>query len=389
MDIRLLHVTTITEWRGGDAQMYMLYQQLQALDDVDQWILCPAGSDLAARGREDGAQVVTYAKTRLKLVNAARAIVATCRRHRLGIVHAHDSTALNACLVARRFLPGLRLVFSRKRNNPLGGPLSRLKYGSRRIDGIVSVSDAAARVLDGIADPRKMRTLYGVVDVDRVAAHRRSGRLHREFGLPGDTRLVGNLAGFTPQKNLPLFLRAAALLLHDPPAGAPLHFVLVGDGPERARLEALAASLGIAAQVTFAGFRRDAASLLCELDVLMISSATEGLPTVAYEAFAAGVPVVATDAGGTREAVFQGETGFVVPLGDAEGLARHVRQVLEDPALADRLRRAAGALVRTRHTPAAFRDRYHAFYLDVLTGRLDAPPDAGLAAGQTGADGPQ
>ncbi len=366
MTLRILHVTTIREWRGGDAQMYMLYNQLQALDGFDQWILCPSNSELAARCAADGAQHVTYARTRFKLFNAVRAIVSACRRHDIGIVHAHDSSALTACLLAMRVLPRTRLVFSRKRNNPIGNNvLSRRKYASPRIAGIVAVSDIAASVLHGVVDPRRIRTLYGAVDVEGIAALGRDGRLQRAFGIAPGTRVVGNLAGYTAQKELATFLRAAAALLRDKPADMALRFVLVGEGPQRAELEQLAHALGIAEQVVFAGYRKDAVALLAEFDVLMMSSRTEGLPIAAYEAFAAGVPVVATAAGGTREAVFHGRTGLVVEPGDWEGLARHALEVLTDPALAARLRAEALALVRTRHTREAFRDRYRDFYRDI------------------------
>ena len=366
MTIRILHVTTIREWRGGDAQMYMLYNQLQALEGFDQWILCPSNSELARRCAADGAQYATYVRNRFKLINAVRAIVATCRRHDIGMVHAHDASALTACLLAMRALPRVKLVFSRKRNNPIGNNfLSRMKYASPRIAGIVAVSDVAASVLDGVADPAKMRTLYGAVDVDRIAALGREDRLQREFGIAPGTRVVGNLAGYTAQKELATFLHAAAAILRDKPADLAVRFVLVGEGPQRADLERLAAELGIAEHVVFAGYRKDAVALLAEFDVLMMSSRTEGLPIAAYEAFAAGVPVVATAAGGTREAVWHGSTGLVVEPGDSDGLARHALDVLTDPGLADRLRTEALALVRRRHTPEAFRDRYRDFYRDI------------------------
>ncbi|NZA27872.1 glycosyltransferase [Luteimonas sp. SJ-92] len=364
MKLRILHVTTITEWRGGDAQMYQLYGLLEPDPDFEQWILCPADSVLAGKCRDDAARCVTYAKTRLKLLNAVRAIVSTCRRERVDVIHAHDSSALNACLLAMRLLPRcVKLVLSRKRNNPIGGnPLSRRKYANRRIARIVCVSDAVAGVFDGVVDPSRLLTIHDAVDVDAIAALGRHGRAHREFGLAPGTRLVGNLAGHTAQKDLPTFLRTAAEILRLKPGSMPVRFLLVGDGPQRAQLEALAAELGIADAVVFTGHRRDGLELLAELDVLLISSVTEGLPLTVYEAFAAGVPVVATDAGGIREVVHSGRTGFVVPTGDSAGLARHVLEILADDTLAERLRAEAFALVRAGHTPPVFRDRYRAFY---------------------------
>lgn len=376
VNIRILHVTTITEWRGGDAQMYALYGLLEAEPGFRQWILCPAGSVLEGKCRADGARCETYRKSRLKLANAVRAIVRIVRREGIAIVHAHDSSALNACLLAMRFLPrDTKLVLGRKRNNPIGNnALSRRKYGSPRISRIVSVSDSVARVFDGVVPPDKLATVYDAVDVDAIAATPADGRLRREHGLAPATQLVGNLAGHTAQKDLGTFLHAAARMLRDRGDNGPdLRFFLVGDGPLRAELEALAATLGIAGKVVFTGFRSDGVTLLAELDLLMMSSVTEGLPLTVYEAFAARVPVVSTDAGGIAEVVRDGETGFVVPVGDADALAIAALRVLDDPALAGRLRRRAFEVVDAGHRPEIFRDGYATLYRALAQGNEPLP----------------
>jgi len=368
VSLSILHVTTITEWRGGDAQMYALHHLLEREPDVKQWILCPEGSVLEGKCRHDGARCVTYRKSRLKLVNAVRAIVGTARANGIGIVHAHDSSALNACLLAMRFLPpGTRLVLSRKRNNPIGrSVLSRRKYGSARIARIVCVSNSVQRVFDGVVDPAKLVTIYDAVDVDALAARGRPDTLRREFGVPAGVRVVGNLAGCTDQKDLATFLRAAHAMLERRPAGMALRFFLVGDGPQRSALEALAAELGISGDVTFTGYRKDAVDLLAGFDLLMMSSRTEGLPLTVYEAFATGVPVVSTDAGGIAEVVRDGDSGFVVPVGDADALAGRALQVLGDHALAARLRHEGFGIVSRGHTPGVFRDHYLDLYHSLL-----------------------
>lgn len=364
MSLSILHVTTITEWRGGDAQMYALYHLLEQEPGVKQWILCPEGSVLEGKCRQDGARCVSYRKTRLKLPNAVRAIVATVRANGIRILHAHDSSALNACLFALRFLPrGTQLVLSRKRNNPIGGSvLSRRKYGSPRIARIVCVSDSVQRVFDGVVEPAKLVTIHDAVDVDALVARGRPGTLRREFGVSAGTRVVGNLAGYTEQKDLAIFLRAARAMLDHRPAAMELRFFLVGDGPQRAALESLALELGIAGEVTFTGYRKDAVDLLTDFDLLMMSSRTEGLPLTVYEAFATCVPVVSTDAGGIAEVVRDGHSGFVVPVGDADALAERALRVLGDEALASCLRHEGFTIVSQGHTPDVFRDHYLRLY---------------------------
>ena len=123
-------------------------------------------------------------------------------------------------------------------------------------------------------------------------------------------------------------------------------FVVVGDGPLRAKLEARAAGLPF----EFTGPRDDVPDLLAGFDVFAFPSRFEGLCLAVIEAQAAGVPVVATPVGGIRETVVDGETGLLVPVGDPAALARAVCRVLEDRALAERLAHEARRGVRERYS---------------------------------------
>jgi glycosyltransferase involved in cell wall biosynthesis len=114
--------------------------------------------------------------------------------------------------------------------------------------------------------------------------------------------------------------------------------LLVGDGPDRARCEALVEQLGLVRAVRFAGHRHDIADILAALDVAVVPSVCEeGFPFVALEASAAGRPVVAFESGGLPEAVLNGQTGIVVPKGDLAGLSGAIAKLLQDPALARHL----------------------------------------------------
>ena len=151
---------------------------------------------------------------------------------------------------------------------------------------------------------------------------------------------VGRLAAV---KGLPMLLDAAAALAAEHPG---LRLTIVGDGPDRAWLEARAAELGIGAQVVFTGYRSQAevADALTETDVFVLPSFAEGVPVVLMEAMAARVPVVATRVAGVAELVEDGVSGHLVPPGDAETLTGALRRIMGDEAL----RRAMGAAGRAR-----------------------------------------
>jgi glycosyltransferase involved in cell wall biosynthesis len=122
---------------------------------------------------------------------------------------------------------------------------------------------------------------------------------------------------------------------------------LVGDGPDRAALEARAAELGLENRVTFAGYRDQdgVAEALAGSDIFVLPSFAEGLPVVLMEALAARCAVVATRIAGIPELVRHGETGLLVPPGEAAALAQAVAQLLDDPALRARLAEAGRAAV--------------------------------------------
>ena len=145
--------------------------------------------------------------------------------------------------------------------------------------------------------------------------------------LDAKAPVVGIVAALRPEKNHDMFLRVAALVHEALPAA---RFLVVGDGPERARLEALAQSLGIAKVVRFLGTRRDVPEVLSLLDVLVLTSHSEANPLCLLEAMASEKPVVATRVGSVSETVLDGQTGYLVAPGDCSAMAGRVLELLRD-----------------------------------------------------------
>ncbi len=157
--------------------------------------------------------------------------------------------------------------------------------------------------------------------------------------------MVLNVGGLRPVKNQRLFLRTCLRLGR---RFDDLAFVLCGDGDQRQPLEAYAAQLGLGDRCHFLGLQSDVAPVFAAAALLIQSSDWEGLPNVVMEAMAAGVPVVATDAGGTRELIKDGVHGFLVPVGDENALVDRAEKVLADPVLAARLAAAAQEEIDSR-----------------------------------------
>ena len=249
------------------------------------------------------------------------------RREKIDILQVYFlDSAFFGVVVAR--LAGVRHVL-RVRNN-LGywiKPGQKSSY--RAINNLFSFnltnSDLGRDALveqEGI-DPSRIRVLDNGIDLDRFANP--ASAAARRAGAP---RRVGVVANLRPVKGLDVFLRAAALVVRDYP---DVQFPIAGEGPERARLEALAAELDLTDRVQLLGLVGDVPSFLADLDVVVQSSLSEGLSNAVIESMAAGRPVVATAVGANPNLIQDGINGLLVPPGDHERLAEAIKSLLRHP----------------------------------------------------------
>jgi N-acetyl-alpha-D-glucosaminyl L-malate synthase BshA len=183
-------------------------------------------------------------------------------------------------------------------------------------------------------------------------------------------RVLTHVSNFRPLKRIEDVVRIFAAVR----AEIPSRLDLVGDGPERPRIEVLVASLGLREHVRFLGERGDLIGFLQQSDLFLLPSQTESFGLAALEAMACGVPVVASDVGGVSEVVADGETGFLAAVGDIGGMARHARRLLTDEELRRRMSYAARHLAETKFRLDPAVDRYEAVYRRVLSSSSSTRP---------------
>jgi L-malate glycosyltransferase len=179
-----------------------------------------------------------------------------------------------------------------------------------------------------------------------------------ELGLAGEGPVIGTVAALRREKNLALLIRAVAAL--PPELGTRL--AIVGDGPERPALVALAAQAGIAARVIFTGALREPERVLGRFDVFALSSDTEQMPNAVLEAMAAALPIAGTDVGDVKRMVAAANAPFIVPAGDAVALARALGGLLGDRELRLRLGRANAQRVRAEYALETMVERYDSLF---------------------------
>ena len=192
---------------------------------------------------------------------------------------------------------------------------------------------------------KKVRVIPNGVDLQRFHPRWPDRKLQRELDLDPGTPTVGIIAALRPEKNHELFLHVAALVHVELPE---TRFLIVGDGPQRSKLEALARSLGVEKAVRFLGTRRDVPELLSLMDVVMLTSHMEANPLCLLEAMASEKPVVASRVGSITESVHDGRTGYLAAPGDSQGMATRVLELLQDRRRASSMGRAAREAVIAR-----------------------------------------
>lgn len=281
-----------------------------------------------------------------------------------GLVHVNTL----AVLVTRGLAERPRLVLS-ERNTPSrdmrhSGSIMvfvahlLMPWSYRQADAIIAVSAGVAEDLQRMAwlGAARITVLPNPVitaDFDAWA------KAELDFAWPdsGGRPVLLSAGRLDPQKDFATLLRALARLDAD---GRPCDLLILGEGRERPRLEALAAALGLAARVHLPGFSARAAAAMRRADAYVLSSRFEGSPNALVEAMATGTPVVATDCrSGPREILRNGEFGPLVPVGDAAALADAIARTLATPTPAARLRRRAADYSVERSVDA---------YLDVMCG---------------------
>ena len=283
------------------------------------------------------------------------------------ILHCHDPKSDMYGLLLRRMCPGLRLVATM--HGWLWGTTLRRAITNRLDLRVLSRFDAKLAVSHAV---RQIAERHGVPNVELV--HNAIDPREWDPAVPGPRLdgladpgecLIGYVGRLSREKAPLDFVRMAQRVADQ---DSRCRFVVAGEGPEAARVRAFAADRGMGARMSFLGSlpREAIVALYRTLDVMVLTSRTEGLPNTVLEALAMQVPVVATDVGGVGELVAHGRTGLLTRPGDCDGLARHVLAVSRDAALAAALKTAGRALIETTFSFHARMRKVEAVYERVV-----------------------
>jgi len=328
---------------------------------------------LATEAAEMGIGIRSFNKTAGPHLNTIWKIAKQLRIDRPDVLHTHNHLVHHYGVAAGKLAGVPVIVNTRHRaefrivNNP-GGSQTTTESPDKKSDlifratlpwvgSVVLISEATRQFFvkyRGIP-AAKAKVILNGAHLERflnVPAHPGSAFPRVRFGIAA--RLV-------PEKDHFTLLRAFAAVVNDVP-GAELQ--IAGDGPLRARLEGFTRELNLANRVTFLGALPHTAQFLSQLDIFVLSSLNEGLPLSLLEAMAAGLPVVATRAGGTEEAAIDGQNAYLADPGDSKGLAQAMIRMAREPDLA-RMGAAGRQIVQDRFRIEQTWHEYHKLFLSL------------------------
>jgi glycosyltransferase involved in cell wall biosynthesis len=233
----------------------------------------------------------------------------------------------------------------------------------KKFSQIVAISEEIKQeVLQAGIAPDKINLIENGIDLQRFSRPAAVSR-RRELSIPEKGLVIGTVGRLSPEKGHAVLLQAAKLIFESYP---DLYILIVGDGPERGKLEMISRETGIARRVIFTGVRDDIEEMLSLMDIFVLPSHSEGLPMALLEAMAAGKPLAASGIGAISRLIDHRRSGLLVPPGDPQSLAEALKELIDNPSTALTYAAAAREAVRQRYSAEHMTRAYLKVYLKLL-----------------------
>lgn len=329
--------------------------------------------DLASQVNASGAEVICLHKAAGRRPETVGKVRSVLRSLRPEVVHTHQIGALYYTGPAAK-PENVPLLVHTEHTNQVAIHRSferqvraRLLWclGGRHAARFFCVSDdiASEATAFGTVPRHKVAVVLNGIDTDRFRAQGHAEALRESFGIPAGAPVVGTVGRLNEVKCQDLLIRSFRRVLDRVPDA---HLLLVGDGPMRPSLHALVEELRLGDRVHFAGYQAAPDRYMQVMDVFALPSRAEGLPLAILEAWAAGLPVVATRVGGVPGLVEDGRTGLLINPGDGEALTAAIGRLIDDTELARRVGGAGRERAITDFDTRRMAGDYQRHYLELL-----------------------
>lgn len=369
--MKIMHLISGGDVGGAKTHVISLLEELSKRNEVE--LVCFVDGPFAEEAREKGIQTTILRKANLP--TQCKRIKKYLRVKNFDLLHCHGAKANVASMLMGRNMPVpvISTVHSDPRLDYMSRPAANMTIGVlnrlalRRRDGWVAVSDEMKnRITLRGYDADRIWPIYNGISFPEKMPHRSRGEYLQAMGLDWNEEHVifGIAARIDPVKDMTTLVRAFAQAVQQAPSA---RLLIAGDGDQRAEIEALAAELCPAGTVHFAGWQSDMNSFYHAVDVNMLTSISETFPYAITEGARMYCCTIATAVGGVPKVVIDGETGFLIDVGDHETMGRRMVQVALDGKLRTTLGGAIREKVRTEFSVEAMAARQEEIYRSVLS----------------------
>jgi glycosyltransferase involved in cell wall biosynthesis len=360
--MKVLHVEPGGGLAGGAQQLLYIAEGLSR-SGVETVVACQPGAPLHTQlnAADIRTGAVTYrGDTDIAYMKRLHDLIVA---ERPNIVHLHSRRGAVFGMIAARWA-GVPCITSRRVDDRLSSAVSVWAHNTFNVR-VICISEAIHRVMaEAGVSADKLVTIRSSVDAGPWQHPAARQAFLAEFALPDDAIVIGVVAQLIPRKGHRYLFEALHGL-----ASQRVRTIVFGNGSGQADLEQMVAALGIGETVQFAGHRPDLQRWMGNLDLLVHPATMEGLGVALLQASSAGVPIIASAAGGITEAVRDGVNGVLVPPGDVPALRAAILSLVADEPRRRALGRAGRALMEAEYNTDAMVERHIALYGDVLAGR--------------------
>lgn len=372
--MKIMHLISGGDVGGAKTQVLTLLQELSKSHEAE--LVCFIEGPFAQDARAMG--IRTRVLKKKGLPGQGRELLGVIRRGGFDLLHCHGSKAnvFSALLRKKIGIPVISTVHSDPRLDYLGRPLANMTIGLlnrvmlRQRDGWVAVSDSIRELLiDRGYDGNRIWTNYNGIAFPDKLPHRPRGEYLKSLGIDWDENCIiyGIAARITAVKDLPTLIRAFAGTVEKAPNA---RLLIAGDGEQAQQLQTMAAQMCPEGTVRFIGWVSDMNSFYHCLDVNMLSSISEAFPYAIPEGARMHCATVSTAVGGVPKVVLDGETGYLVDVGDWEKMRDRMVELALDPVLRSRLGGALYEKVRREFSAEAMTNQQVDIYSRVIYTRL-------------------
>lgn len=343
-EIRVLHIDSQKEWRGGQQQAVYLFEAMLK-KGYHTMFVCRPNSRLSGYFKKHDLpsfEVNLFAE--IDFISAFK-ITSYCKKKGFNILYLHSAGAHSIGLMAKIFYPKLIIVgirrvdFKIKKNF-----LSQIKYKSSLVDSIVCISNEIKRVMRGCGiNEDKLQVIHDGIDIKKFENAKIDPNFKNELKIPERDIIIGTIAALVGHKDYPNLLNAAKIVISKIDC---VTFVAVGDGTNREELIELHNKLNLGDKFIFTGYQNDVTKYLLLFDIFILASKKEGLGTSILDAQSVGLPIIATKAGGIPEIVKHNINGLLVNPQNSNDLANAIINLVVDKEKREQLGKNAKVSVK-------------------------------------------